>query len=341
MRRGKRRCLGSALPSSVRNVVVDEVQREPSLLDVIQPFLRTGQFRFVLTGSSARKLRRGMANLLGGRAVTRSLWPLVSWERPRHPGWEEESLAWGGLPMVALAGGGDEERKDLLRSYVSTYLAEEVVAEQLVRNLVPFRRFLGVAAQMSGKIINTSAIARDIGTSHNTVASYFEILEETLVGFGLPAWSASVRKRLRAKPKFYLFDTGLTRALCRTLEALPRPGTSVYGDLFEQMVLCEVQALKAYFKPDWELAYLCSEAGAEIDLVIDTGISAPILVEIKSTDDVTKLSPAGELRLLDDTPASRRLVLSRDPIPKMLANGIEALPWRRGLAEIFNLPQEA
>lgn len=233
----------NALPTSTRTVVIDEVQREPALLDVVQPLMAKGRFRFVLTGSSARKLKRGAANLLGGRAVTRSLWPLVSWERPERPDEEARALAWGGLPNVVLAE-NDTERKDLLRSYVTTYLAEEVVAEQLVRNLAPFRKFLAVAAQMSGKIVNTSSIGRDVGTSHNTVASYFEILEETLVGFQLPAWNTSVRKRVRSKPKFSLFDTGVTRALSRTLEAEPRTGTSAYGDLFEQMFLCEANALR-------------------------------------------------------------------------------------------------
>jgi predicted AAA+ superfamily ATPase len=135
-----------------------------------------------------------------------------------------------------------------------------------------------------------------------------------------------------------MFDTGVTRALARTLDSPPNAGTSAYGDLFEQMVLCEVQALRSYHRPDWELCYLQSEAGAEIDLVIDTGSGAPLLVEVKSTDDIGKLSLSSELRLLTDTPASRRLILSRDPISKKLEGGIEALPWRRGLEEIFGSP---
>jgi predicted AAA+ superfamily ATPase len=155
-----------ALPSSVETVIIDEVQRVPALLDVVQEFIQKRRFRFVLTGSSARKLKRGHANLLGGRAVTRTLGPLTFFEVPHTQVAFEKKLLWGGLPKVFLAE-NDADRRDLLRSYVQTYLAEEVVAEQLVRQLTPFRKFLQVAAQMNGKIINCNAIGRDIGTSHN------------------------------------------------------------------------------------------------------------------------------------------------------------------------------
>jgi predicted AAA+ superfamily ATPase len=326
-----------ALPGNISNVIVDEIQRVPVLLDVVQEFMGQKRFRFILTGSSARKLKRGHANLLGGRAVTRKLEPLCFPEIPDNHESFEKKLLWGGLPKVFLAENADE-RNDLLRSYVHTYLAEEVVAEQLVRQLTPFRKFLQVAAQMNGKIINTNSIGRDIGTSHNTVSTYFDILEDTLIGFSLPAYSASVRKRVHSKNKFYLFDTGVCRALARTTGHIPLPSTSYYGDLFEHLIICELRTLCSYLNPDWELFYYRTVSGTEIDLIIDTGGTDLFAIEIKSASDISKVNITAEIALLEEIPATKRLVLSQDPFPKQLSDKVSALPWRKGLSEIFGLP---
>ena len=337
----------SGLNSGIRVIVLDEVQRAPVLLDVIQSIMSSGnQFQFVLTGSSARKLKRGSANLLGGRAFVRHLWPFTLMELSRHldDSFFNEQLnnccmykmIWGGLPLVYFAD-SDSSRKELLRSYVVTYLSEEVVAEQLVRNLLPFRKFLSVAAQMSGKIINYSKIAAAVGSSHVSVQNYFEILEDTLIGFRLSAYETSVRKRLRNKCKFYLFDTGVTRAMAKNIESVVVPGTSYFGELFEQMLIVEFKALCDYLKPDWTLHYLQTTHGVEIDLVIDTGVSEPILVEIKSSDKIGTVDLAGTVQLMNEFPKSRKYILSRDAMDRKIEGDISVLHWYRGIREIFEI----
>lgn len=326
----------NALPSTVERVVVDEIQKSPNLLDIVQKFIQKKRFKFSLTGSSARKLKRGHANLLGGRAVTRNLWPLTFLEYESVSKDIDARLHWGSLPDVLFAN-TDEERADKLLAYVRTYLAEEVVAEQLVRNLTPFRRFLAVAAQMNGKIINTNNIGKDIGTSHNTVASYFEILEDTLIGFSLPVYHASVRKRVKAKSKFYLFDTGVCRAMGRILDFPPSPSTSYYGDLFEHHVICEIFRLAQYLKPNWELYFYQTTAGNEIDLIIDKGMGEPILIEIKSATQISKISLKDEITLMKDFNSTQCYVLSLDPVSQILDKNIKAMFWEEGIKEIFEV----
>jgi predicted AAA+ superfamily ATPase len=326
----------NGLAPNCETVVIDEIQRVPLLLDVVQKLMGETKIQFVLTGSSARKLKRGQANLLGGRAFIRYLWPLSILELPSEFD-DLEKLRWGGLPLAALAQ-SNEHKQEFLRSYIRTYLNEEIVAEQLVRNLQPFRKFLKVAAQMSGHIVNFAKIGRDIGTSHNTVQSYYEILEDTLIGFSLPAFETSERKRLRNKNKFYLFDTGVTLALSRRLEDDLNTETSHFGAIFEQCVVTEIKALSSYLKPDWELFYLQTASGTEIDLLIDTGVSDPILIEIKSTDRIHAIDLQSELKLLNDIPSKSKYVFSRDPISRTLADGTQCLPWKTGLRILFGLP---
>ena len=327
--------LNSAEPH-IQTIVIDEVQRAPQLLDVVQQQMGSKRFQFILTGSSARKLKRGHANLLGGRALQRVLWPLTCLEMASIQNCENVKMNWGGLPLVALAK-DDEERKELLRAYEDNYLAEEIVAEQLVRNLTPFRRFLAVAAQMSGKLINLTRIGADLGVSHNTVGTYFDILEDTLLGFRLEPFHHSARKKLRMTPKFYLFDTGVAKHLNRGAQADYISGTSAYGDAFEHMVVLEVKAFCSYFKPGWQLGFVQTESGNEVDLVIDKGLGDPILIEIKSTDNVNTVSLGNEFRLMKDLRSQDCYVLSRDPVKKKFENGVKAMPWQEGLKEIFEL----
>jgi uncharacterized protein len=227
--------------------------------------------------------------------------------------------------------------KEFLRSYVTTYLNEEVIAEQFVRNLSPFKKFLLVAAQMSGKIVNYSKIASDVGSSHVTVQNCFEILEDTFIGFALSAYDTSVRKRVRSKSKFYLFDVGVTRALSKSIESILLAGTSYFGEVFEQMIIAEFKALSDYLRPDWTLHYLRTTHGAEIDLVIETGMSEPILVEIKSCERIDKVDMEGTLKLMNEFPESRKYVLSQDPVSRKTETNIKFLHWHIGFQEIFEI----
>ncbi len=228
----------AALPEKTEWVVIDEIQKIPKLLDLIHQQIESSRFKFALSGSSARKLKHGGANLLAGRAFVNHLFPLTI----REIGEEfslEHALAWGTLPRI-FALDNDEDRRDFLRTYAHTYLREEISQEQVVRKLEPFRRFLFVAAQMSARIINFSKIAREVGASTPTVQTYFQVLEDTLVGFLLDPFHESIRKRQRGNPKFYFFDTGVQRALENTLTVELRPQTYAYGLAFEHFVINEI-----------------------------------------------------------------------------------------------------
>jgi len=263
----------TALKTKSAFVLIDEIQRLPKLLNTVHHMIEKGRCKFALTGSSARKLRRGAANLLAGRAFTLSIFPLTQLELGERYHLDEV-LNWGSLPKVFDLD-TPSLKSSFLKSYVSTYLKEEIVAEQITRKLEPFRLFLEVSAQCNGKTLNYSAIARDVGVDTKTVQSYFQILEDTLVGFSLPAYPASVRKSQRQAPKFYWFDTGVRRALEDTLDLPTKPGTSYFGELFEHWVVLEVARLNQYTDSGYRLAYYRTYSGTEIDLVLSRGRRPP------------------------------------------------------------------
>jgi predicted AAA+ superfamily ATPase len=190
-----------------------------------------------LTSSSARKLKRGSANLLAGRAFTYKLFPLTHLELAKQFDLNQ-ALTYGTLPKL-LEYEDNNDKVEFLRSYTQTYLREEIQIEQLVRRLNPFRDFLELAAQNNGEILNYTKISRDIGVDHKTVANYYQILEDTLVGFYLPPFHKSVRKRQLESPKFYLFDTGVKRALERSFNIPLNKRSYAYGKAFEHFVILE------------------------------------------------------------------------------------------------------
>ena len=314
-----------------RWVVIDEVQKIPILLDIVHQQIESSTRRFALTGSSARKLRHGAANLLAGRAFVYYLFPLTTRELGAKFSLDS-ALRWGTLPkLFALA--SDEERQDFLRSYAHTYLQEEITQEQLVRRLEPFRRFLGVAAQMNGQVLNYSKIAKDVGASVPTVQSYFQILEDTLVGFLLEPFHESIRKRQRENPKFYFFDTGVQRALAGFLRLELLPQTYAYGATFEHFLLTEIIRLAAYGKRDFRFSYLRTKDDVEIDLIIERPGMPRALVELKSTSRISEEDVRALRRLKPDIPNSEAFCLSLDPLPRSL-EGVRCLPWQQGLTEI-------
>jgi len=191
-------------------VIIDEVQKNPKLLDIVHQEIEKRSSLFALTGSSVRKLKRGAANLLAGRAFVYQMHPLTHLELGESFD-VQQSLTWGSLPKL-LEYSTDREKISYLKSYTQTYLKEEIVSEQIVRKLEPFRRFLVIAAQQNGEIINFTNIARDVGADTKTVQSYFQILEDTLLGFLLPAYHSSVRKQQASGPKFY-FSTSAQKIM--------------------------------------------------------------------------------------------------------------------------------
>lgn len=321
----------SALPASVRWVLIDEVQRAPRLLDVAHRLIENTDKCLVLTGSSARKLKRGASNLLAGRALVHNLFPLTAPEL-RDAFVLEDALRWGALPQIySLADSADKNA--YLRAYALTYLKEEIAAEQVTRRLDPFREFLEVAAQANGTIVNYANIARDVGVDPKTVVTYFQILEDTLIGFHLPAYHRSVRKQQRANPKFYFFDVGVKRALERTLELPLRSGTYEFGKLFEHFVVTQIAHLARYRYPDWRLFHLRTGAGAEIDLLIERPGLPTVLIEIKSTERVDERDTRTLEGFTGDFDQPLALCVSRDA-SRMQVGGVLCLHWRDALDEL-------
>jgi predicted AAA+ superfamily ATPase len=324
-----------ALESDYSHVVIDEIQKVPALLDVVHGLIENDRVpqHFVLTGSSARKLKAGGANLLAGRAVVRQLFPLFDSEI--NSGQDIEStLRWGSLPRIVT--GPEEGRDDELRAYAFTYLKEEVLAEQLIRKLDPFRKFLQIAAQSNAKIINFAKISAQVGVDAKTVRSYYSILEDTLIGFFLESWHSSVRKRLRQAPKFYFFDPGVVRALAQQLRVLPLPSTSYFGELFEQHVIREIVHRNASLNLDMQFGYLLTDRDVEIDLVVQRPSLPLCLVEIKSTDRVSEHDASALIQFSQDFPGAQCLLLSRDPVAQMIGT-VRAVPWRQGIDELTKI----
>jgi uncharacterized protein len=256
-------------------VVIDEVQKVPALLDEVHGLMERRGTRFVLSGSSARKLRRGASNLLAGRAVVERLYPLISAET----GWEamgEAVLERGALPMAITSA----DPVGYLTAYAQTYLQEEIRAEALTRDIGDFSRFLEVAARQNGQVTNVAGIARDASVSRSTVQNYFGILEDTLLGFWLHPWKLKSATRQVAHPKFYLFDPGVTRALNGRLPYPPSPEEK--GPLMETWILNEVRAYLDYRRLRYTPHYWRTHDGSEVDLLLEAR-DGFVAVEIKSS----------------------------------------------------------
>lgn len=310
-----------------RRVVIDEIQRAPKLLDLVHQLSGNEQkLQFILTGSSARKLKRNSANMLAGRAFKYQCHPLTRAELGDAFNLLD-LLQFGSLPRIFSL--GLDEKKEYLRSYVDTYFKEEIVAEQIVRNLRPFKNFLHVAAQMNGKPLNINNIAKDVGVDHTTVQNYFEVLEETLVGFLLEPYHLSVRKRQRQASKFYYFDLGVCQTLRRLIDVPITTNSPEYGDAFEHFCILEIKRKIDYEKPDWAISYLQTKDGAEIDLVIERGGAKTALIEFKSTSETRLLNPSklnAFKKLTSDINNSEAYLFSCDPIEKKDGH-IWLLPW--------------
>ncbi len=312
-------------------VIIDEIQKIPKLLDLVHQQIESSRLKFALSGSSARKLKYGGANLLAGRAFVRRLFPLTAREIGEKFSLEL-ALSYGTLPGI-FAIDNHEDKCSFLRAYAHTYLREEILQEQIIRRLEPFRRFLYVAAQMNGRIINYSKIAREIGASTPTVQTYFEILEDTLIGFLLEPFHESIRKRQAGNPRFYFFDTGVQRALENTLTVELKPQTYAYGYAFEHFLINEIWRLQSYAQKDYQLSYLRTQSGVEIDLIISRPGLKRALVEIKSTERVTEDDLRGLNSLGKDIANSESFCLSLDPIAKKIDN-VHCFPWQQGLQEL-------
>jgi len=307
--------------AGARTIFVDEVQRVPELLDEVHGLIERHRVRFLLTGSSARKLKRRGTNLLAGRAVTRRLHPLTLAEQGESFDLER-TLRLGSLPAVITS--PEREAIDLLRTYAQTYLREEVQAESLVRNLGGFARFLDVAAGQSGELLNYSAVGRGASLATRTVQEYYHILEDTLIGCRLDPWRKSPRARLVGHPRFYLFDTGVTNALNRRLTARPDP--QLEGRLFEQWIVLEVARAIDYAESEARPFFWRTHVGAEVDLLIEKHGRLVLAVEIKSAKRVSGADLSGLRSFGEAHPGTPRLVVAQVPEEHRLGD-ISIIPY--------------
>ncbi len=318
-------------------VVVDEVQRVPQLLNEVHRLLEAdwsgGRLFFALTGSSARKLKRGGANLLAGRALVNNLYPLTYRELGRDFDLTTV-LNWGSLPAI-LSESDLLVRSEMLESYTATYLREEIREEQIVRRLDPFTRFLEVAAQTSGQIVNYAAVARDCQVDPKSVARFFQILEDTLLGVNLPCFHRSVRQQQSKSPRFYLFDLGVQRSLRGAIGVPVTPQSYGYGQLFEHFVIIEIIRLNSYLRKRWKLSYLRTKDNAEIDLIIERPAEATILLEIKSSALATSYHARHLESFLPDFPEAQAWLVSQDEKNRKEGN-IDMLHWRTALDKLFD-----
>ncbi|MGE4170714.1 MAG: ATP-binding protein [Candidatus Margulisiibacteriota bacterium] len=313
-------------------VVIDEIQYVPELLNEVHLLMeKYPHLNFALTGSSARKLRRGQANLLAGRAFSFYLHPLTY----RELGTQfqlDSVLQYGSLPKV-FALESPQFKQRFLKSYTNTYLAEEIQAEGIVRNLRGFTHFLQLAAAENGNCLNFSNMANDTGIDSKTIKSYFGILEDTLIGFILPAYHHSIRKRQKTHPKFYFFDTGVTRALVGTVSNTLVPQSSEYGRLFEQFIVLELLRMNHYFEAGYRFSYLASPS-MEIDLVIERPGQETLFVEIKSRSDIQPKHLQSLHGVVSDTHNSAGICICQEPI-RRVSNGITICPWQEMEKVVF------
>jgi predicted AAA+ superfamily ATPase len=323
-------CLSSKKPW----IIVDEIQKAPGLLDTVHQLIESHRLLFALTGSSARKLRRGGANLLAGRAFVRKLFPLTHRELAGDFVLQS-ALEWGTLPRL-FSIPQEEDKARFLDAYALTYIKEEISAEQLVRKLDPFVRFLEIAAQSNTMLVNYSKIADDCGSSAKVVQSYFQILEDTLLGYFLPSYHQSFRKRQRVTPKFYFFDLGVVRALTRTIGQPIAPATFAYGRAFEHFIITELRRLSSYYEKRFSFSYLRTKDDAEIDLIVERPGMPRIALEIKSSPKITERDVSTLERFSKDLTNTECICLCQETHPRRLGT-VDIEPWREGIQRVLGI----
>lgn len=293
-------------------VIIDEIQQVPELLNEVHRLIFDKQLRFVLCGSSARKLRRKGYNTLGGRAVPYYLYPLVSAEIPDFN--LDRALNHGLLPAHYDA----SSLSMLMSAYLDVYLREEIKAEALVRNMKSFNQFLTIAAMTNGEMVNYNNIASDCGVSANTVKEYFSILEDTLLGYFVPAYTRTKKRRLVQAPRFYLFDVGLTNHMLKRKHI--EEGTPEYGHAFEHFVIQELVAYISYTQNENQLSYWRTYTGVEVDAIIG---DAKIAIEIKSAREIQNKHLKNLRSFANEYSPARKLVVSLDIFTRRTDDDIE------------------
>lgn len=304
-------------------VVIDEIQRVPALLNEVHRLIEERQIRFLLTGSSARKLKKEHANLLAGRAWNAELFPLTSSEIPNFN--LNKYLRYGGLPQVYPSPHPEEE----LDAYVNTYLKEEIQAEGLIRKLPPFSRFLRTAALSNGQILNFTEVASDSQVPPSTVREYYAILVDTLVGFFLEPWTRSKKRKAIQTAKFYFFDTGVTHTIAGT-KHLDR-NSDAYGISFEQFIGMEIRAYLSYSRTKEPLTFWRTTHGFEVDYLIGDHTA----IEVKSTHKVSSRHFKGLKALQEEGIFKQYLLITQDKI-SVKKDDISTMHWTDFLKKLWD-----
>ena len=307
-----------------RVIIIDEVQKIPALLDEVHWLMVNEERRFVLSGSSARKLKRGGANMLGGRAVSMRLFPLVSAEIPDFD--LVKACNHGLLPRHYEI----KEPNRRLKSYVGDYLREEISAEALVRNLAVFSRFLEIAAFCDGEMLNYNNIASDCGVSAPTIKEYFSILEETYIGYTIPPFTKTKKRTALQTRKFYLFDVGIANYLQK--RTFMQPENTDFGKAFEHLIFQEVIAYLSYSEKDKDLYYWRTTRGYEVDMILGEG---EVAIEIKSSREIVSRHTKGLKAFKEDFPEARLIIVSLEEQPR-LVNEVEVYPAMQFLKMLWN-----
>ena len=313
--------LGEELPPHTKTVVIDEIQRLPQLLNEVHRLIEERRIHFLLTGSSARALRRGGVNLLGGRARTRFLHPLA-WIELGSRFDLERALIHGTLPSIWFS---DDPRADLA-AYAGTYLQQEVVFEGAARNLPAFSRFLRVAALCNGQIVNFTSVASDAQVPRTTIYEYFEVLRDTLVLFEVPAWRRSLKRKPLRSSRYYFFDIGVANTLAGRR---PDPGTPEFGAAFEAWTLHELKTYCDYRTPQ-ELHFWRTTSGFEVNFILGDHTA----IEVKGKPNVSARDLKPLRALAEDATLRRYLCVSLERRPRVV-DGIEVLPYTTFLKALW------
>lgn len=306
-----------------KSVVIDEIQKIPSLLNEVHWLIENRKIKFVLSGSSPRKIIRTSNNLLGGRALRYELYPLVSQEIPDFD--LLRALNNGLLPKHYIS---DNPQK-LISSYIGSYLKEEIMAEARLRNIVTFSRFLESAAFSNGEIVNFTNIASDCGVSSPTVKEYFQILEDTLTGRFLPSFQKKPKRRIILSPKFYYFDIGIVNYLLKRGKI--EFGSETFGNAFEHFIYNEIYAHSNYSGLNYSISYWRTSSQIEVDFILG---DHEVAIEVKSTNNATPRHAKGLNSFAEDYTLKKMLLITNDPFARQMG-AVLVLPWQIFLKQLW------
>jgi len=302
--------------SSAGPVIIDEIQRIPSLLNEIHWLIVNRNIQFILSGSSPRNILRSGGNLLGGRALRHELYPLISVEIPDFN--LVRALNWGLLPRHYLAGNPDK----LLSAYIGSYLRDEIMTEAKIRNITSFSRFLEAAAFSNGEMVNYSNIATECGVSSPTVKEYFQILEDTMTGRFLQSYQKKPKRRVILAPRFYYFDIGVANYLLK--RGRIEQGSEAFGKAFEHFIYQEIYAHSHYSGINYPISYWRTTSQIEVDFILGEN---EVTIETKSTSMVNPRHLKGLKSFAEEYKVKKSIIVSTDPYPRQIDN-ITVLPWQ-------------